>query len=180
MLLACGHVFHHACVVKKLRERWPHARITFGFMSCPLCKKRMEHPALAAELAPCVSLLEDVRGKALQRLEFEGLKKDPDVAAPAGRYFNRPADYAMDKFAYYPCYQCKVWCALARVPSAWLTRRACVRAAAVLWRAAAVRRGRAEPAVRPKGPHLRLVCGRRACGHLRQARQGLRVCVRFL
>lgn len=62
---------------------------------------------LAEELKPVLALWEDLRNKALQRLEFEGMKKDPDVAQPSGRYYNRPADYAMDKFAYYPCFQCK-------------------------------------------------------------------------
>ena len=41
--------------------------------------------------------MEDVRRKALMRLEYEGLDKGrPD-----------PAAYAMDRYAYYVCFKCK-------------------------------------------------------------------------
>jgi E3 ubiquitin-protein ligase MYCBP2 len=46
IMLDCGHVFHYNCVTKKLQQRWPAARITFGFCECPLCKKWISHPAL--------------------------------------------------------------------------------------------------------------------------------------
>ncbi|KAG8257792.1 E3 ubiquitin-protein ligase mycbp2, partial [Homalodisca vitripennis] len=56
----------------------------------------MEHPVLGELLAPILSLLEDVRRKAVMRLEYEGLDK--------GRA--DPASYAMDRYAYYVCFKC--------------------------------------------------------------------------
>jgi len=106
-LTSCGHIYHYTCLQSKLKERWPSARITFGFMNCPLCKKRIEHPSLTEELKPILALRDDIEGKALQRLEFENLKNEQDIISPTGRYFKNPAGYAMDRFAYYPCFQCK-------------------------------------------------------------------------
>lgn len=82
VLLRCGHLFHYACVRKKLSERWPHARITFGFMNCPLCKQHIEHPLLEDLLQPIRKLKDEIAAKAMQRLEFEGLKNDPEVPPP--------------------------------------------------------------------------------------------------
>lgn len=36
--LDCGHVFHLQCTRRVLESRWLGPRITFGFMSCPICK----------------------------------------------------------------------------------------------------------------------------------------------
>ena len=38
--LTCGHAFHYGCVKRILDGRWNGARMTFGFMGCPLCKVR--------------------------------------------------------------------------------------------------------------------------------------------
>jgi E3 ubiquitin-protein ligase MYCBP2 len=105
--IACGHLFHFTCIQLKLRKRWTGSRITFGFLNCPLCKQQIDHPALRSELEPMLKMLEDIRGKAQQRLKIEGNDKDAAVCEPSGRYFRRPIDYAMDKFAYYPCFKCK-------------------------------------------------------------------------
>lgn len=57
----------------------------------------MEHQVLVKQLEPVKELMEDVRRKALMRLEYEGLDKGrPD-----------PASYAMDRYAYYVCFKCK-------------------------------------------------------------------------
>mmetsp|Transcript_12763 Transcript_12763/g.50966 ORF Transcript_12763/g.50966 Transcript_12763/m.50966 type:complete len:819 (+) Transcript_12763:60-2516(+) len=105
--LRCGHVFHHACVCKKLAERWPSPRITFGFWNCPLCKEKMQHAALEADLAPIERLHEEIIGKALQRLKFENLDKSEEIIKKSGKYYRNPTGYAMDRFAYYPCFICK-------------------------------------------------------------------------
>ncbi len=34
----CSHVFHLQCTRRVLENRWLGPRITFGFMSCPICK----------------------------------------------------------------------------------------------------------------------------------------------
>ena len=70
--LECGHVFHYQCVRKILENRWPGPRITFGFRNCPICKTQVGHPSLKQLLDPIDSLYEDVKKKALMRLEYEG------------------------------------------------------------------------------------------------------------
>ncbi|CAE7920974.1 mycbp2, partial [Symbiodinium sp. KB8] len=68
---------------------------------------RVSHPSLRALLDPLEALEKNVREKALMRLKYEGLDKHSDLQ-PGGRYFGRPADFAMDQFAYYQCFKCKV------------------------------------------------------------------------
>lgn len=36
--LDCSHVFHLQCCRRVLENRWLGPRITFGFISCPICK----------------------------------------------------------------------------------------------------------------------------------------------
>lgn len=57
-------------------------------------------------LAPVNELYKDVRRKALMRLEYEGLHNNEAILAPGTRYYNDPAAYAMDRYAYYVCYKC--------------------------------------------------------------------------
>jgi hypothetical protein len=39
---------------EKLRQRWTGSRITWGFMGCPLCSTRMQHPHIAEEVESLV------------------------------------------------------------------------------------------------------------------------------
>ena len=103
--LRCGHVFHHACIKTKLDKRWPTPRVTFYFMSCPLCNAQIDHPALAPTLAPLLALRQQVQQKASDRLSFEGNQNDQPLQK-GGKYEGRPADYAMDLYAYYICSHC--------------------------------------------------------------------------
>ncbi|BET00252.1 RING [Nesidiocoris tenuis] len=95
--LKCGHVFHLHCCRNVLAKRWAGPRITFSFSQCPICKSPVEHPVLNKLLEPVKELMDDVKRKALMRLEYEGLDK--------GRA--DPAAYAMDRYAYYVCFKCK-------------------------------------------------------------------------
>ncbi|RXG67212.1 Transmembrane protein [Armadillidium vulgare] len=104
--LDCGHVFHYHCCKSVLSKRWPGPRITFGFSMCPICKVSMKHWSLTELLQPILALYEDVRRKALMRLEYEGLLKAEAVSSPGARYHNDPASYAMDRYAYYVCFKC--------------------------------------------------------------------------
>ena len=52
LVLGCGHSFHASCIKRMLTLRWPKARITFGFMGCPLCKVPVDHPSLEALTTP--------------------------------------------------------------------------------------------------------------------------------
>ena len=104
--LQCGHVFHLTCMGTKLGKGWPSARITFHFLSCPLCNALVQHPALAQTMQPWLTLREVVRKKASERLVWEGCQNDKEVQK-GGKYEGRKDDYAMDLFAYYECYTCK-------------------------------------------------------------------------
>ncbi|KAK0177727.1 hypothetical protein PV328_001747 [Microctonus aethiopoides] len=105
--LQCGHVFHLHCCRNVLMKRWVGPRITFGFSLCPICKVSIDHPTLTEHLTSIKELYADVKRKALMRLEYEGLHKAEAVIAPGGRYYQDPASYAMDRYAYYVCYKCQ-------------------------------------------------------------------------
>nr|CAD7443817.1 unnamed protein product [Timema bartmani] len=104
--LKCGHVFHQHCCKCVLMKRWAGPRITFAFSQCPICKSDISHPVLVELLAPVKDLYEDMRRKALMRLEYEGLHKAEAITSPGARFYNDPASYAMDRYAYYVCYKC--------------------------------------------------------------------------
>ncbi|KAL4230611.1 E3 ubiquitin-protein ligase mycbp2 [Mactra antiquata] len=106
VLLSCGHVFHHHCTRTVLEKRWVGPRITFGFSHCPICKCNIDHPVLRDLLQPIQHLFEDVRRKALMRLEYEGLHKAEAITTPGARFYKDPAGFAMDRYAYYVCYKC--------------------------------------------------------------------------
>ena len=104
--LECGHIFHYACVLQKLRARWPASRITFGFLECPLCKKPMRHPALQAELAPLMEIRRETEKRAVKRLHELGMDKSDEVTKPGKPYYKNPVGYAMHRFSYFLCYKC--------------------------------------------------------------------------
>ncbi|EFA00365.2 E3 ubiquitin-protein ligase MYCBP2-like Protein [Tribolium castaneum] len=104
--LKCGHVFHLHCCKAVLMKRWAGPRITFSFSLCPICKEEIVHPTLDELLAPIRDLYKDVKRKALMRLEYEGLHTVEVIVTPGARFYNDPASYAMDRYAYYVCYKC--------------------------------------------------------------------------
>ena len=67
----------------------------------------VNHKSLKDELAPIQVLEGDVRRKALMRLEYEGLLKCEAVTTPGARYYDNPAGFAMNRYAYYVCFKCK-------------------------------------------------------------------------
>ncbi|KAK2163193.1 hypothetical protein LSH36_84g08056 [Paralvinella palmiformis] len=105
--LTCGHVFHLHCCRNVLERRWVGPRITFGFSLCPICKASIDNPVLKSLLDPIRQLYEDVRRKALMRLEYEGLDKSEAIVTQGTRFHKDPAGYAMERYAYYVCYKCK-------------------------------------------------------------------------
>lgn len=58
-------------------------------------------------LDPIKELYDDVRRKALMRLEYEGLHKSEAITTPGARFHNDPAGFAMNRYAYYVCFKCK-------------------------------------------------------------------------
>lgn len=105
--LTCGHVFHLHCCRAVLMKRWSGPRITFGFSLCPICKAPMDHKILKDLLDPIRCLFDDVKRKALMRLEYEGLHKAEAITTIGARFYSDPAGFAMDRYAYYVCYKCK-------------------------------------------------------------------------
>ncbi|KAG1690694.1 E3 ubiquitin-protein ligase MYCBP2 [Nymphon striatum] len=105
--LKCGHVFHLNCCKQVLTKKWNGPRITFGFSLCPVCKYEIDHSLLQDLLNPIRMLYEDVRRKALMRLEYEGLNKVEEIMLAKTKFHNDAAGFAMDRYAYYVCYKCK-------------------------------------------------------------------------
>jgi hypothetical protein len=105
--LGCGHLFHYRCIADKVAQGWPGARITFGFLNCPLCKQVMSHPALSASMESMLLLKADVQAKATARLKTEGMENDDAFVSPQGKYYRKRDEYAMDRFAFYMCSKCR-------------------------------------------------------------------------
>jgi len=66
----------------------------------------IDHPVLKDLLKPIRDLYDDVKRKAMMRLEYEGLHKAEAITTPGARFYQEPAGFAMDRYAYYVCYKC--------------------------------------------------------------------------
>ena len=64
------------------------------------------HAKLADVLDPVMDLYEDVKRKCLMRLEYENLMKSEAITSPTSKFYQKPLDYAMWKYAYYICHKC--------------------------------------------------------------------------
>nr|XP_026691648.1 E3 ubiquitin-protein ligase MYCBP2 [Ciona intestinalis] len=104
--LECGHIFHYHCCEMQLKKQWAGPRITFGFMLCSICKTEIKHSSLAKYLNKIEDLMSQVKRKALQRLEYEGLNECESITAVGGRFYQNPTGFALNKYAYYMCYKC--------------------------------------------------------------------------
>lgn len=98
--LACKHVFHFHCIKTMLEKRWVGSRITFTFYQCPICKATIEHDSLSEILQPIKELYEDVKRKALMRLEYEGHHMCNAITAPGSRFYLDPAAFAIEKYVF--------------------------------------------------------------------------------
>jgi E3 ubiquitin-protein ligase MYCBP2 len=67
----------------------------------------MDHPELQSLLNPIYELYEEVKRKALTRLQYEGLEKSDQIINSASPYYNNPEQFAMDRYCYYSCFKCK-------------------------------------------------------------------------
>lgn len=54
-----------------------------------------------------MQLYEQIKTKALTRLQHDGLFEAKDITQPSGKYYKDPAGFAMDKYAYYQCSRCR-------------------------------------------------------------------------
>lgn len=107
-LTSCGHVFHFECLHSRLTKGWAGARINFQFLGCPLCKRLMESPVLAALQKPHLALRGMVRRAAYAKLKQEDLEAHERILDPSSRFFKKPKEFAMDHYMFYQCFQCRV------------------------------------------------------------------------
>ncbi|CAD8082872.1 unnamed protein product [Paramecium sonneborni] len=107
--IECGHIFHEECIMKKLDAKWNGPRIFFQFCSCPLCKKwlNVKHKEIETRLNQILKLKLQVMDLCLERLEIEGLKQAKELTDPKSQFYQNPQEFAMDKFCFYECFNCK-------------------------------------------------------------------------
>lgn len=109
--LTCGHILHYHCLTEALSKRWVGPRITFKFAKCPSCNEWIDaphNPVVSSLMRTILELYEDIKSKALKRLEFEGMHNDSRLKDPNDRnYFNQPERYAFDSLSYYDCFKCR-------------------------------------------------------------------------
>ncbi|KAI2802595.1 Hsp70 chaperone [Blomia tropicalis] len=104
--LQCNHLFHLKCIETILRNRWPGERISFHFSLCPICKTPIEHVQLKELLDPIKELYNQVKQKALIRLEYDNLHRCNEIMDPSSEFYNDPSGYALKRYSYYICYKC--------------------------------------------------------------------------
>lgn len=105
--LECSHIFHFKCIEEKIKRGWPGARITFGFLNCPQCNAISTHPSLNTIMKPFLELKKKVEDKCMKRMEYLNLMKCDLITSKTSNFYNKPLEYAIHNFAYYPCYECK-------------------------------------------------------------------------
>ena len=126
--LDCNHIFHYHCCKMALTKRWSGPRISFRFLMCPLCEvfedshlmlqygcferqyfmqtKQIKHKGLAEILKPLEQLYDDVQRKATTRLQYENMQKCDAITNPGSPFYQKPVDFAMQRYAYYICFKC--------------------------------------------------------------------------
>lgn len=105
--LDCTHIFHYHCCKLVLMKRWSGPRISFRFLMCPLCQtKQIKHKHLSELLTPLEQLYDDVRQKAATRLQYENMQKCKAITNPGSLFYQKPTDFALQRYAYYICFKC--------------------------------------------------------------------------
>ena len=109
---SCGHLFHHACVLKKVEGGPPSSRLTYGFLECSTCSTPMSISSSTKKLGKILSKYEaqkaQVQALASERLSvvkrMEGVPKE--LKDKTSTYYKKDDLYAMLRFCFYPCYKC--------------------------------------------------------------------------
>eukprot|EP00484_Ammonia_sp_Unknown_P018671 CAMPEP_0197045784 /NCGR_PEP_ID=MMETSP1384-20130603/21583_1 /TAXON_ID=29189 /ORGANISM="Ammonia sp." /LENGTH=238 /DNA_ID=CAMNT_0042477447 /DNA_START=34 /DNA_END=747 /DNA_ORIENTATION=+ len=105
--LSCGHYFHFMCLWQKIDRKWPAARISFGFLRCPLCKQDIQHVSLNDITKTYYDLKAEMQKDAVERLRIEGMENDRRLTDPNSAYYQNLEKFAIDRVAFYPCCKCK-------------------------------------------------------------------------
>ena len=66
----------------------------------------MNHEYLNDLLIPIRELYEDVKRKALMRLEYENLHQSEAISLAGSRFYQDAEGFAMERYAYYVCFKC--------------------------------------------------------------------------
>ena len=146
LALRCGHLCHRACALAALEAKYPGPGISLAFLQCPLCRGSgtaaeccsrapdLDHPSLGAPLGRGLELRDGVQKAAKRRLRVADAAERREVE-PGGAYDGRLLDYAMAKWSFYECSECKnVFCGGAQRcgdGAGRAARRLCERCASV-------------------------------------------------
>jgi E3 ubiquitin-protein ligase MYCBP2 len=110
VLMGCNHFIHYKCLSTRLSKKWTGPKITFSHCLCPQCNNWVSSPNVA-ELQEIIkentALYEEICKKALERLKFDGLYKDPKLTEPNSKWYKKDLEYALMRLSYYMCFQCK-------------------------------------------------------------------------
>jgi len=72
-----------------------------------VCKRKITSALLKSFTQPIWDLYDEVKRKAMLRLEFMGLARCEELTTPGKLFYNNVEGYAMDRLAYYMCHKCK-------------------------------------------------------------------------
>ena len=107
--LKCGHVFHANCVLELLKHKWATLKITFGFMSCPSCKRPIEAEhvdEIYNELFDLTTFRSELQVEGMKIAKSQGLQYDPRVTTEGDFYFNNLMGLVEAKVCFYMCHKC--------------------------------------------------------------------------
>ena len=105
----CGHMFHWHCLKKKLDLKWKGPKLIFKHIHCQTCNKELSlsnNDDLQEIVDEDRNLFEKVKEMTMQRLQIEGLDKDPRLKE-GGDYFGKPLEFGLFKISYHMCFKCK-------------------------------------------------------------------------
>ncbi len=107
--LSCNHYVHFLCIKKRLETRWVGPKITFNHCLCPTCNNWYDcsNPTIHSLVQINKKLYDDICEKALKRLVFEDLHKDPKLTNPNSKWYGKKLEYALNRLSYYMCFKCK-------------------------------------------------------------------------
>eukprot|EP00927_Polykrikos_kofoidii_P029232 TRINITY_DN25311_c0_g1_i1.p1 TRINITY_DN25311_c0_g1~~TRINITY_DN25311_c0_g1_i1.p1 ORF type:complete len:477 (-),score=68.91 TRINITY_DN25311_c0_g1_i1:243-1673(-) len=102
IVLACGHFIHMGCAVSMIETAdWKGRRIRFAAVRCPAgCGKLLDHPSLAARMAPIHEALAFVEKNVVRRAINDKVLKDGDATSPN-------VQELLAKYIYFECFKCK-------------------------------------------------------------------------
>ncbi len=108
--LSCGHLIHHKCIEKSLKNKWNGPKITFKYLKCPVCNNWLDAPNnsdIQKLIHESKALYDKILKMVNERMKIEGIDKDPRLSNPNDPYYGKSQEYAMHRISYYLCSKCK-------------------------------------------------------------------------